>query len=71
MIITTTDPIFGNDVTDTENTPFVVEGSGNQALQIYFESEANKAIYLEIETKTPQGVLLDAYNQTTGSAREM
>jgi hypothetical protein len=71
MRITTTDPISGNDVSDLDNAPFVIEGSGEDALQIYFESQENRAHYLEIESKTPQKALLDAYNQTTGSAREM
>ena len=71
MRVTTTDPISGNDVTDLENAPFVIEGSGADALKIYFESQQNRESYLEIEPKTPEQVLLDAYNQTKGSAREM
>lgn len=71
MRITTTDPISGKDVTDLENAPFVIEGNGEDALKIYFESQKNRANYLEIEPKTPQKALLDAYNKTTGSAREM
>ena len=71
MRVTTTDPISGNDVTGLENAPYVIEGSGEDALKIYFESEENKASYLEIEPKTPEQVLLDAYNKTKGSAREM
>jgi hypothetical protein len=38
-----------NDVTDLENAPFVVEGTGDSALKIYFESETNKREYLDIE----------------------
>ena len=71
MRVTTTDPISGNEVTVTENAPFVFEGSGEDALKIYFESQENKESYLEIESKTPQKVLLDVYNKTTGEAREM
>ena len=49
MLTTTRDPISMNDVTDLEHAPFVVEGTGDSALKIYFESEANKQEYLDIE----------------------
>ena len=49
MLTTTRDPISMNDVTDLEHAPFVVEGSDDSALKIYFESEANKQEYLDIE----------------------
>jgi hypothetical protein len=49
MLTTTRDPISMNDVTDLENAPFVVEGTGESALKIYFESETNKREYLDIE----------------------
>ncbi|MGD2140530.1 MAG: hypothetical protein PVH25_09055 [Burkholderiales bacterium] len=49
MLTTTRDPISMNDVTDLENAPFVVEGTGDSALKIYFESETNKREYLDIE----------------------
>ncbi len=71
MRVTSTDPISGNDVVDVDNAPYVIEGNGDDALKIYFESEENKASYLEIESKTPQQVLIDTYNTTTGTAREM
>ncbi|MGF1613851.1 MAG: hypothetical protein ACFCVA_08035 [Gammaproteobacteria bacterium] len=71
MRTTTVDPISGNDVLDVDNAPFVIEGSGPDALKIFFESEANKASYLEIESKTPQQVLINIYNRTTGTAQEM
>ena len=44
MRISTLDPISMNDVTDTETAPYVMDGD----LKIYFESEANKAEYLDI-----------------------
>ena len=50
MITTTLDPISLNDVTDLENAPFVVEGTGNHTLKIYFESEANRREYLDTPT---------------------
>jgi len=49
MIVSTTDPISMNDVSNLDIAPFVVEGEGPNALKIYFESEANRAEYLDIE----------------------
>jgi len=48
MITTTVDPISMNDVTDIESAPYVIEGEGDNALRIYFESEENKQEYLDI-----------------------
>lgn len=53
MRITTTDPISGNDVTDLANAPFVIEGAGESALKIYFESEQTRREYLDIELEHP------------------
>jgi YHS domain-containing protein len=47
MITTTLDPVSLNDVTDIENAPYIVEGQGDGALKIYFESEENKQEYLD------------------------
>ena len=47
MITTTLDPITLNDVTDIENAPYVIEGEGDGAIKIYFESEENKQAYLD------------------------
>ena len=49
MITTALDPITLNDVTDLENAPYVIEGEGDSALRIYFESEKNKQEYLNTE----------------------
>jgi YHS domain-containing protein len=48
MITSTIDPISMNDVTDLENAPYVIEGEGDNALRIYFESKENKQEYLDI-----------------------
>lgn len=45
----TLDPITLNDVTDLENAPFVIEGIGDNAIQIYFESVENRDEYLNME----------------------
>lgn len=36
MRVSTTDPITGNDVIDPATHPFVIEGSGENALKILF-----------------------------------
>lgn len=53
MRISTTDPITLNDVRDPEGHPFVIEGSGEAALKIYFESEETKRAYLDIPVEHP------------------
>ena len=47
MITTTLDPITLQDVTDLENAPYIVEGDGDGAIKIYFESEENRQAYLD------------------------
>jgi hypothetical protein len=63
MLVSTTDPITGNDVRNTEDAPYVVEGTGNSALKIYFESEQSKQEYLEISVSGPESNSIDAYNE--------
>lgn len=48
MRICTLDPITLQDVTNLEDAPFVMDGD----LKIYFQSEANKAEYLNIPMHT-------------------
>lgn len=71
MRIQTTDPINGKDVTDVEHAPFVIEGSGDDALKIYFDSNENRQVYLDVELDDLGGHNVAIYNQTTGTAREM
>jgi hypothetical protein len=49
MRICLTDPISGNDVRNITLAPFVIEGRGDGAIKIYFESERNKAEYQGVE----------------------
>jgi len=49
MITVTKDPITLNDVTDLADAPFLIEGSGSNAMMIYFESEATKQEYMDTE----------------------
>lgn len=51
MIITTTDPITGEDLVHPETKPFVVEGHGHLAVKIYFESEETRRAYLDMEVE--------------------
>jgi len=48
-IRTTTDPVSLRDVPDPENHPCLYEGDGDNGLEIYFENEANKEIYMKME----------------------
>ena len=71
MRIETTDPMTGNDVSKTDDAPFVIEGSGSNALKIYFESEISRQEYLAIEMKAPDAKILQRYDQTIDTAMEM
>ena len=53
MIITTTDPMTGEDLVHPETKPFVIEGKGHLAVKIYFESEESRRAYLDIEVQHP------------------
>jgi hypothetical protein len=49
MITVTRDPISLNDVQDLATAPFLIEGQGDKAVKVYFESEANRDEYLGME----------------------
>ena len=49
MRICLTDPISGRDVRNITLAPFLIEGRGEDAIKIYFESERNKAEYRGVE----------------------
>lgn len=49
MRICLTDPISGRDVSNITLAPFMIEGRGDDAIKIYFESERNKAEYQGLE----------------------
>jgi len=48
-IRTTTDPITLRDVHDPERHPCLYEGDGENGVEIYFESEETKRLYLDME----------------------
>ncbi len=63
-IRTTTDPITLNEVSHPELHPCVYEGDGENGIEIYFENEITKQIYLEMELedhKVLQGNDTDDY----------
>ena len=47
MIITTTDPITGEQLESLKFRPYVIEGEGQLAVKIYFESEETRLTYLQ------------------------
>lgn len=48
-IRTTLDPITLHDVHNPEQHPCLYEGDGENGLEIYFESEQTKQMYLDME----------------------
>jgi hypothetical protein len=61
MIVATTDPMSMNKVNDLEHAPYVVEGEGAYALKIYFENEANRRDYIDIQRRTPGAAIINVY----------
>ena len=53
MRVTTRDPVSGNGITGRETGPVVIEGSGEAALKIHFESGHNRQEYLKILPRRP------------------
>jgi hypothetical protein len=49
-IRTTTDPISLHEVPNPERHPCVYDGDGDNGLEIYFETEEHKEIYLRMMT---------------------
>jgi len=50
-IRTTTDPITLHDVHDPEQHPCLYEGDGENGIEIYFESEESKRVYLDMDVE--------------------
>jgi hypothetical protein len=49
IIRTTTDPISNCEVLNPEDHPCVYDGDGENGLEIYFETEENRQMYLNME----------------------
>ncbi|MGB5605836.1 MAG: hypothetical protein WBN51_04905 [Gammaproteobacteria bacterium] len=45
---TTRDPISGNEVENPSTAPCIYEGDGDNGIEIYFENEDDRQIYLEL-----------------------
>jgi hypothetical protein len=48
-IRTTTDPISLRDVSDPDRHPYLYECDGINGVEIYFETEINRQIYLDMQ----------------------
>lgn len=48
-IRTTTDPISQHEVHDPEHHPYLLVVDGMNEMEIYFETEKNRQIYLDME----------------------
>ena len=62
------DPISGNLVENPESAPFLLEGFGEQALKIYFESRANRDEFATGAVNAPQSTLVDAFRDPDTAA---
>ena len=54
MTITTTDPITGEQLMHLEYKPFVIEGEGELAIKVNFESEETRRTHLQTQRKQQQ-----------------
>ncbi len=52
-MISTTDPITGNDIEDPTGHPYVVEGDHYNDITVYFESDESREAYLAIPVQRP------------------
>jgi hypothetical protein len=48
VIITTTDPVTGEQLHNLTAKPFIIEGRGRLAVKIYFESEETRLSYIHM-----------------------
>ena len=60
IIRTTTDPISLKEEPNPENHPCVYEGDGEHGIEIYFENEKNRQLYLQ--TKLEGNIVLQGNN---------
>jgi hypothetical protein len=56
MIINTLDPVSLNDAIDTVNAPCLIEGEGDSALKVCFESGEHRLEYLAIPVHGSDGM---------------
>ena len=58
-IRTTTDPISGHEVVNPEGHPCLYEGNGKNGLEIYFETEENRQIYMNMDMDMDGHIVLE------------
>ena len=63
MRIAMIDSLMGNDVSNPQNVPYVIEVTGNAALKIYFESDSSKLECLYFESSATDSGVIDYYNE--------
>ncbi len=56
-IRSTTDPITLQDVPDPEQHPCVYDGDGENGLEVYFENEENRQMYLNLKVEGHNKIL--------------
>ena len=67
----TTDSITGNAVVSLGTAPFVSEGSGEDAVKIYFESRQSRIMTLDNDYVERGGHSVQVFNTTTGEWQEI
>ena len=60
IIRTTTDPISHHEVPNPESHPCVHMGDGENGIDVYFESEANRQTFLGMEMEARKVIVGDA-----------
>jgi len=68
MHICSLDPVSMKEVITLKDAPYVVEGSGQNYLVIYFESETNRNTYLEDSWEWPDSELAEPYGRKLDSS---
>ncbi|MCU7842400.1 MAG: hypothetical protein KZQ93_01010 [Candidatus Thiodiazotropha sp. (ex Monitilora ramsayi)] len=58
-IRTTTDPITLREVPNPEQHPCLYEGDGENGVEIYFESEETKRMYIDMELEDSKVIIGD------------
>lgn len=67
MKLSTIDPMTGNEVLDPGHALFIVEGQGEGAIGICFESQQTREAYLEFCREAFAAPPIDAYNKIAGN----
>ncbi len=52
----------GNDINDMKNSPFVIDGPGNDVLKINIEAESSKQAYFDLYAESAASEVIDYDN---------